>query len=49
MAVANPEQQGQQVEVEVFRDGRRHMLSLTPRTWAGQGLLGCHLQPITDS
>eukprot|EP00958_Prasinococcus_capsulatus_P012702 scaffold1280_cov379-Prasinococcus_capsulatus_cf.AAC.14 len=40
--------EGRPVEVEVFREGRRHRLTLTPRSWAGQGLLGCHLQPTVD-
>lgn len=30
----------------VLRAGRRVALELTPRRWAGRGLLGCHLRPL---
>lgn len=30
----------------VVRAGRRVALELTPRAWAGRGLLGCHLRPL---
>jgi 26S proteasome regulatory subunit N4 len=30
----------------VLREGRRVALELTPRPWAGRGLLGCHLRPL---
>lgn len=30
----------------VLRAGRRVTLELTPRRWAGRGLLGCHLRPL---
>jgi 26S proteasome non-ATPase regulatory subunit 9 len=34
---------GAPIEVLVDRAGTRRVLSLTPRTWSGRGLLGCHL------
>lgn len=36
---------GSELVVEVLRDGRALSLRLTPRPWAGRGLLGCHLAP----
>ncbi|KAK3856888.1 hypothetical protein Pcinc_019148 [Petrolisthes cinctipes] len=35
-----------QVQVGVVRGLATHMLALTPRQWAGRGLLGCNLVPI---
>mmetsp|Transcript_48289 Transcript_48289/g.140830 ORF Transcript_48289/g.140830 Transcript_48289/m.140830 type:complete len:221 (-) Transcript_48289:94-756(-) len=45
-----PESVGQPVEVLVLRGqpATKVMLTLTPKTWAGRGLLGCHLAPKTD-
>ena len=37
---------GRPLAVTALRDGRRLTLQLTPRSWAGQGLLGCSLVPI---
>ncbi len=45
-AVAALLREGQAVEAVVLRHGAPQVLSLTPRTWAGRGLLGCHLRPL---
>ncbi|XP_037072304.1 26S proteasome non-ATPase regulatory subunit 9-like [Pollicipes pollicipes] len=37
---------GRPLPVTVLRDGRRLALQLTPRPWAGAGLLGCSLLPL---
>jgi 26S proteasome non-ATPase regulatory subunit 9 len=34
------------MEVVVLRDTVTHYLSLTPSSWSGRGLIGCHLTPI---
>ncbi|KAL4428566.1 hypothetical protein ABPG77_008878 [Micractinium sp. CCAP 211/92] len=44
-AVAALLREGQAMEAVVLRHGAPLVLSLTPRTWAGRGLLGCHLRP----
>jgi len=38
---------GRPLALTVLRDGRRLRLELTPRAWAGQGLLGCSLLPVS--
>lgn len=35
------------IAITVRRNGTIEELSLTPKTWEGRGLLGCHLSPIT--
>jgi len=37
----------QPLQVFVQRQGKLHALCLTPRTWAGRGLLGCHMRPLS--
>ncbi|XP_073255532.1 26S proteasome non-ATPase regulatory subunit 9-like [Porites lutea] len=37
---------GSPLSVIVEREGKRHTLSLTPNTWNGRGLLGCHIVPV---
>lgn len=39
-------EQGAAVQTVLLRHGAPVTLSLTPRRWAGQGLLGCHLRPF---
>eukprot|EP00192_Tetraselmis_astigmatica_P020504 CAMPEP_0117662308 /NCGR_PEP_ID=MMETSP0804-20121206/7987_1 /TAXON_ID=1074897 /ORGANISM="Tetraselmis astigmatica, Strain CCMP880" /LENGTH=212 /DNA_ID=CAMNT_0005469205 /DNA_START=220 /DNA_END=859 /DNA_ORIENTATION=+ len=39
--------EGQQVIALVARGGQALELTLTPKKWAGRGLLGCHMKPIT--
>jgi 26S proteasome non-ATPase regulatory subunit 9 len=34
------------VEVVFLRQGQPVSMQLTPRQWAGRGLLGCHLRPL---
>lgn len=41
--------EGGEVPVIVQRDGEQVELRLRPRTWAGPGLLGCHLTPEATS
>lgn len=36
---------GQPIHVTVRRDSQLIELTLTPQTWSGRGLLGCHLTP----
>mmetsp|Transcript_12184 Transcript_12184/g.18471 ORF Transcript_12184/g.18471 Transcript_12184/m.18471 type:complete len:220 (-) Transcript_12184:267-926(-) len=45
-----PKSAGSELEVVVLRGQpySRVVLQLTPRQWAGRGLLGCHLAPKTD-
>jgi hypothetical protein len=38
--------EGRAVPLEVRREGRLEHLSVTPRRWAGAGLLGMHLRPL---
>ncbi|XP_071502962.1 26S proteasome non-ATPase regulatory subunit 9-like [Diadema antillarum] len=38
--------QGRSVRVVVTRNGDKVVLSLTPQTWNGRGLLGCNIVPI---
>ncbi|CAA7046355.1 unnamed protein product [Microthlaspi erraticum] len=38
--------QGQAVSVGVIRQGAKVDLSVTPRTWQGRGLLGCHFRLV---
>ena len=38
---------GRALAVEVLRRGELVSLTLTPRRWAGRGLLGCHLRPLS--
>ncbi|CAK9781111.1 hypothetical protein CC85DRAFT_135051 [Cutaneotrichosporon oleaginosum] len=37
--------EGQSLTLLVLRGAERKMLRLTPRTWSGRGLLGCHILP----
>jgi 26S proteasome non-ATPase regulatory subunit 9 len=39
--------EGRALAVQVLRRGELAALSLTPRRWAGRGLLGCHLRPLS--
>ena len=39
--------EGRALAVQVLRRGELVALSLTPRRWAGRGLLGCHLRPLS--
>lgn len=34
---------GGEVPISVFRNGTKIRLSLTPKKWAGKGLLGCNI------
>lgn len=34
------------MEVVVLRDSVIHSLTLTPCSWSGRGLIGCHLTPL---
>lgn len=38
--------EGSPVEALLLRQGAAVALTLTPRKWAGRGLLGCHLKPL---
>lgn len=38
---------GKSLPVMVLRDGLQKRLSVTPNTWSGRGLLGCHIVPIS--
>lgn len=40
---------GSSLEVCVLRDGEPLTLHLSPKTWGGKGLLGCHLKPTEFS
>ena len=40
------ESAGQPISIVVMRGGSRLELFITPTTWGGRGLLGCHLTPI---
>ena len=46
VAAALRAREGAAVEVVVLRQGRREELAVTPRRWAGDGLLGARLRPI---
>lgn len=46
LALKVRESEGSVLLVVTRRAGRYHELSLTPMAWEGQGLLGCHLQPL---
>jgi 26S proteasome non-ATPase regulatory subunit 9 len=46
VAAALQAHEGAAVEVVFLRHGAPVALSLTPRRWAGRGLLGCHLRPL---
>jgi 26S proteasome non-ATPase regulatory subunit 9 len=35
-----------EVAVVFLRAGQAVQMQLTPRKWAGRGLLGCHLRPL---
>lgn len=45
LALKVRDNEGSVLLVVVQRGGTFHELQLTPAAWAGQGLLGCHLQP----
>lgn len=34
------------VQIRVIRSGKSEEVRITPRTWSGRGLLGCHLLPF---
>ena len=38
---------GARLDVLVLRSGVQLSLNLSPRSWAGRGVLGCHLRPVT--
>eukprot|EP01047_Picozoa_sp_COSAG01_P073760 COSAG01_NODE_12118_length_1798_cov_2.425544_2_plen_247_part_00 len=38
--------EGRALQVTALRRGGYERLTLTPRRWAGQGLLGCHITPL---
>ncbi len=38
-----------ELEVTVVRAGRARVLKLTPRQWAGRGLLGCNIVPLENN
>lgn len=46
------EHNGRPVDLLVFRNERQSFvclkLTITPRSWSGNGLLGCHVVPITN-
>jgi membrane-associated protease RseP (regulator of RpoE activity) len=46
LALKVRESEGSVLLVVTRRAGQYHELSLTPMAWEGQGLLGCHLQPL---
>eukprot|EP01043_Picozoa_sp_COSAG02_P030920 COSAG02_NODE_1997_length_10152_cov_3.110315_6_plen_146_part_00 len=46
LALKVRDSEGSVLAVVVQRAGQYHELSLTPMAWEGQGLLGCHLQPL---
>ena len=46
LALKVRDNEGRALAVVVQRAGQYHELELTPVAWAGQGLLGCHLQPL---
>ena len=37
---------GTPIDVVVERAGERCVMALTPQTWSGRGLLGCHIVPV---
>jgi len=37
---------GQVIHVKIERDGAQTDLQLTPHSWGGRGLVGCHFQPL---
>lgn len=45
-AVAAVLREGQEVEAVLQRHGAPLVVTLTPKPWAGRGLLGCHLHPL---
>lgn len=46
VAAALAASEGRSCACLVLREGRGVSLELTPRQWAGRGLLGCHLRPL---
>lgn len=38
--------ENKEVEAQVLRRGSSLSLKLTPHSWGGRGLLGCHLRPL---
>ena len=38
--------QNRNVRVKLLRDGKVNTLTLVPKKWSGQGLLGCKLVPL---
>ncbi|KAG6544339.1 hypothetical protein Mapa_014173 [Marchantia paleacea] len=46
LAAEGQRNQGSPVEVVVLRNGVKLDLAITPRQWAGRGLLGCHIRPL---
>jgi hypothetical protein len=46
VAAALQRHEGTSVEVIFLRHGAPVTIALTPRRWAGRGLLGCHLRPL---
>jgi len=46
VARALQQHEGAAVEVVFLRQGQPVTMQLTPRQWAGRGLLGCHLRPL---
>lgn len=41
--------EGKELHAVCLRQGEVVSLKMTPARWAGQGLLGCHLQPLRDT
>ena len=46
VAEALASNEGKVIQVSVLRRGESRTLALTPRAWAGRGLLGAHLRPL---
>eukprot|EP00736_Rhodelphis_marinus_P006895 Rmarinus@m.10822 len=42
-------QQNASVPLIILREGRVCRISLLPKRWGGNGLLGCHLQPLENN
>lgn len=46
IAAALQANENKEVEAQVLRRGSSLSLKLTPHSWGGRGLLGCHLRPL---
>lgn len=47
IAVVVEHSRGKSLPVLVRRDGLLKRLAVTPNTWSGRGLLGCHIVPVS--